>query len=550
METINTDVLIIGSGAAGLAATVYAAQSGQNVLVIDKGAVGKSGSTTGAVQIASLGDWSDPRDNEDAYRNDIEESGRGLSDPKLTQTLAHDISERLQDLISWGLKLDVDEQKEVALSATSGHSLPRSISARKGKTGLGILQTLIRLVKKSRNVKTWSDVITLELVKSSGRISGAIVYDLRNNLPYFIESTAVILATGGIGQLYPVTSNPVQSTSDGFALGLGVGANLVDMEQVQFYPVSMVAPRSIAGFCISFYHYSKLYNSLGERFMKNYEPENMEDTTRDKLAIAIANEVVAGRGTPNGGVYLDGTEAITQIKKEFPHEYELCLDRGIDLAKHRAEVGPAAHFMMGGIQIDEHAASSVPGLFVAGETAGGLHGGNRLGNNALSECVVFGARAGMGAAEMSLKGMNSDHTDLEEWKDKWSPLFSTTKGKIRPYQLKQRIQEILGEHVGVIRSDKGLQQAKVQLKDVQAQLAEVNIKKDFMSREILDYIEVRHMIQTAQAIVGAAYMRKESRGAHYNTDYPSLAAETQKTNVQFSNGEFTFHTFAPKGGVS
>lgn len=551
MDFIKTDVLVIGSGAAGLSAAVYAAQMNQDILVIDKGAIGKSGSTIGAVQIASLGSWSYPEDSETTYTNDILKSGRGLSDPILTKTLAHDISYRLQDLIDWGLNVDTDEAKEIAVMATSGHSVPRSISARKGKTGLGILQTLIRKVKSLQNVNSWSDMITLELVKSSDRISGAIVYDLRKNKLYFIESKSVILAAGGIGQLYQVTSNPVQSTGDGFSLGLSAGLPLVDMEQVQFYPVSIVSPHSIAGLCISFYHYSKLYNSLGKRFMTEYEPETMEDTTRDKLAIAIATEVMAGRGAANGGVLLEATEKIEQIKKEFPHEYELCMERGVNLSKDQVEIGPAAHFMMGGIQIDEKGATSVPGLFVAGETAGGLHGGNRLGNNALSECIVFGAKAGMAAAALVKKYSDYSPTDtplFEKITDTWSPLFSSTSGQIRPYEIKQKIQNIMSQHVGVIRSDKSLAAARQHLEEVQAQMANIKIiNKEALSREVLDYIETRHMLQTAQAIVGAASMKKESRGAHYNTDHPSLSSEVKNTIVHFTDHGFKFSMSHSKG---
>lgn len=544
MDMIKTDVLVIGSGAAGLSAAVYAGQTGQNVLVIDKGAVGKSGSTVGAVQIASLGPWSHPEDSEIVYTNDILDSGRGLSDPRLIKVLTEDISDRLKDLVKWGLKLDVDDDNKIAVTPTSGHSVPRSISARKGKGGLGILQTLIRKVNSLQNVTTWSDVITLELVKISDRIAGAIVFDLRNNKPYFIRSEAIVLATGGMGQLYPVTSNPIQSTGDGYSLGLSVGATLVDMEQIQFYPVSIMTPRSIAGLCISFYHFAKLYNSLGKRFMEDYEPETMENTTRDKLAIAIANEVLAGRGTPNGGVLLDGSDEINQVKQEFPHEYKLCKERGIDIEKGSIEVGPAAHFMMGGIQIDENGATSIPGLFVAGETAGGLHGGNRLGNNALPECIVFGARAGTHAAVLANEHPPSSSInalEIDRLKNNWLPLFSSINGEIRPYELKQQIQDILSQHVGVIRSDHSLQLAKEQLKSVQKQLKNINMKNNEpFCREVLDYIETRHMLQTAQAIVGAASIKTESRGAHYNKDHPSPAATVEKTVVQFTDSQFKF----------
>ncbi|SER56893.1 L-aspartate oxidase [Salipaludibacillus aurantiacus] len=543
MDIINTDVLIIGSGAAGLSASVYAARSGQKVLVIDKGAVGKSGSTVGAVQIASLGEWSLNGDSEETYFKDIEESGRGLSDPVLAKILAGEITERINELIAWGLKLDVDEKKEVAVFSTAGHSISRSVSARKGKTGLGILQTFLKKARSLKdNLNTWSDVITLELLTSSERVTGALVFDLTETKLSIIHAKTVILATGGMGQLYPVTSNPVQATGDGFSLGLGAGAALKDMEQVQFYPVSLKAPQSVAGFCISFYHYSKLYNKDGHRFMADYEPETLENTTRDKLSLAMASEVGQGRGTENGAVFMDVTHTTDRVKSDFPHEYEMCVDRGVDLRSNRAEVGPAAHFIMGGIQIDGNGASSVPGLYVTGETAGGLHGGNRLGNNALSECLVFGARAGQAAASESAERENRlfPSADVSEWLQKLTG-DSPVRGKkgVSPYDIKRKIQSVMDEGAGVVRSDKGLHQARKKLEEIDVLLKEAKAPslKPY-SREVIDFIESRHMVRTAKAIVEAAMHRTESRGAHYNKDHPGLETKPYHTVVTYQDERF------------
>ncbi|MBB5173744.1 L-aspartate oxidase [Texcoconibacillus texcoconensis] len=545
MKTIKTGILVIGSGAAGLSASVYAAQyTHENILVIDKGAVGKSGSTVGAVQIASLGSWSHQDDHEEAFLQDIEKSGRGLSDPSLTKSIADDIRQRLKEITDWGLKLDKNEEQEVAVYETSGHSFSRSVSARKGKAGLGILQTLIRKANAMNHIDMWSDVITLQLVKSAGRIIGAVVLDQRTNEPYLIQSQAVILATGGIGQLYPITSNPVQSTGDGFSLSLQAGAQLIDMEQIQFYPVSMIAPQSIAGLCISFYHFSKLYNRDGERFMKRYQPDYLENTTRDQLSIAIGKEVAAGRETDHGGVWLDASEVIENVKRQFPHEYDLCKDRGIDLSKQHAEVGPAAHFMMGGVKINSNASSSIPRLFIAGETSGGLHGANRLGNNALSECLVFGARAGIEAARILEEETPVDHQSFADYELGWAKRLltyihqphSSKSIKRRPYVIKEKIQSVLGNYVGVIRTKDGLCKAQQDLKEIQEQLFETRVANpDAYSRDILDFIEASHMLQTSLAIVRSAQMRTESRGAHYHVDYPEQEIDTYHTCIQVEN---------------
>ncbi len=526
VEKIQTDVLVIGSGTAGLAAATYAALEDKQVLILDKGALGRSGSSTGAVQIAGLGDWSHEEDDTERYLEDIYTSGRGLSNPNLAKTLVHDIDQRIQDLIDWGLKLD-REGDQVSVSHTSGHSLPRSVSAKKGKAGLGLLHTLRKKVTKDERITTLSDVMTIKLIKSDERVVGALVLELSTNKFFLIQSKATVLATGGAGQLYPITSNPVQSTGDGFSLGLQAGATLIDMEQVQFYPVSIIEPQSIAGLCISFYHYSKLFNNKGERFMKYYAPDTLEDATRDTLSIAIATEISEGRGP----IWLDATDVIDQVKKEFPHEYQLCLDRGVDLANKRAQVGPAAHFMMGGVRIDADAKTDVEGLFVAGETAGGLHGGNRLGNNALSECLVFGARAGMNAAKL-VDDVTVSTLDA-------NPIRINQYGNHRPFEIKQHIQHSMSSHVEVIRTNEGLREALNQLLNVREQLENVQISNpDVYSREIVDYIEAQHMVNTAEAIVRSALERQESRGSHYNTDYPDLTSTIKHNLVRMKNHQF------------
>ncbi|WP_158736200.1 FAD-binding protein [Alteribacillus sp. YIM 98480] len=539
MEHTTTDVLVIGSGAAGLAAAVYASQQDADVLVIDKGAFGKSGSTVGAVQIAGIGPWSVPEDSPTAYGKDIYESGRGLSVPSLIGALTTDIEKRLREMNEWGLKLDQNEAKEVAVSLTSGHTIPRSISAKKGKSGLGLLQTLTKAAKKKDCLTRWSDVITLELLKQNGRVCGAVVYDLRENKPYFIQSKTVILAAGGIGQLYSITSNPVQATGDGFSLGLGVGASLIDMEQLQFYPVSLMKPASLDGLCMSFYHLGKLYNAQGERFMERYEPETLENTTRDKLSIAIGKEIAAGHCSSNRSVWLDARDQLEAIQSYFPHEYSLCLNRGVDLTAECAEVGPAAHFIMGGIQINSDASTDVPGLYAAGETSGGLHGGNRLGNNALSECLVFGARAGEAAASFSKETMLENQPVLPDHAESLLEKLSTSaKGSLRPLDIKNNIRNIMDNYLNVIRTTEGLNKADKKLEKIEAAFDDVSITnpEDSYSREVLDFIEASHMLRTAKVITAAANIRKESRGAHYNNDFPAQNPDASHTCVTSSNG--------------
>jgi fumarate reductase (CoM/CoB) subunit A len=552
-RTVETDVLIIGAGASGLSAAVYAGESGANVLVVDKGIVGRSGSTVGAVQMTGAGRWSSDDDSAEAFFEDTLDSGRDLSDPELVNILVDEAEQRITDLVEWGLKLDYDDQGKVKVYDTPGHSHFRGISARKGNTGAGIMQILIRKANQISTITRWSDVITVELLTSDGKVTGACVYDLVKNEFIQIKSKAVVLATGSIGRMYPSTSNPVQATGDGFALALKAGAPLVEMEQVQFYPVSLAFPESVKGFCISFYHEAKLYTRAGERFMSRYEPERMENVTRDLLSQAIASELHLGNGTEHNAVLLDARHCIDMVKSDYPHEYQMCLEKGINLETDFAEVAPAAHFMLGGVLIDKEGASGLPGLYVAGESTGGLHGGNRLVNNAVTECLVFGAKAGWAAARYSKQtsehdasGMNQMDLILEHWKG----IFNSQSGTYRPYQIKDRIQAILGDYAGVRRDGEGLNKAQEALAVTEQWLTDalvIGVGKP-LSRDVLDVIEASHMIWTAKAIVGSAIQRKESRGAHYRVDFPESGAAIEHTKVECKQGTLEFKKTASLRG--
>jgi fumarate reductase (CoM/CoB) subunit A len=541
VEIIATDVLVIGSGAAGLSASVYAAESGANVLVLDKGIVSRSGSTVGSLQIAATGDWSSPEDSPDQYEADILQSGRGLCEPELVRILTHEIHDRMKDLIAWGLKPDRDDTGGYLISPTAGHRFPRSISARNGQGGLAVLHTLLRRAKvyHKEGIQLWNDVITTRLIQSDGRMIGAIALDLVKSELYLIQARSVILATGGMGQLYPMTSNPVQVTGDGFSLALRVGAKLIDMEQVQFYPVNLVTPDSLKGLCMSFHNIAELRNANEERFMLDYDPENLEAATRDMLAFAIASEIRAGRGTERGGVWLDGRHSAQQIQNWFPYEYRLCRERGLDLSEDRAEVAPAAHFIMGGVKIDGNGASTVSGLYAAGETAGGVHGANRLGNSSVAECLVYGARVGRAAGSFATTDsspqlhLSGAKQTFNEEKERFARLkVSNSNAFFRPSQVKEAVRKIMGESVGVIRTQSELEAAHSALiRWSERYEHEMCIKDTLMtlSREYVDYIEVGNMLMTARAICVSAMERKESRGAHQRLDFSKQKAQAEHT---------------------
>jgi fumarate reductase (CoM/CoB) subunit A len=528
---ISTDVLIVGSGIAGLSAAVYASEAGARVLLLEKGTMGRSGSSVGAVQFASPGFYPGADNNLDsfeAFSKDILSSGKGLSDPHLVSILAKEIPRRIEDLLDWGLQPDQDGQGNWVVGTASGHQYARSYSARQGKGGLAILTTLQRRIGRqppSERGVYESDMLVTRLFVEDGRVYGAEALNGRTGEYTKIFAKSVVIATGGVGQLYPVTSNPSQSTGDGYAIAYEAGAELMDMEMVQFYPVSLVQPSSLQGLCMSFYHRAKLTNRHGYRFMKDYDPNRMEDTTRDALAFAVASEIKHGRGTEHAGVWLDGRDSVDEIKREYPHEYRLCFERGADLALSPVEVAPAAHFMMGGIKINDSGATTISGLFAAGEVAGGLHGANRLGNSSLPECLVFGARAGRAAAHFALDKEAFDGSLANDNK----ALAKGMQPRIpHAIQLRQELQELMGEAAGVIRSYSTLQKAYSQLQEWGEAFEFENQPSYIEARkvpEMWNQWEVYHMVRTAGSIVRGALYREETRGAHVREDYPHLAQE-------------------------
>lgn len=527
MQQAETDVLIIGTGGAGLYAAIRAAEAGMRVTIWEKGLVGRSGGTVSGAGVSAIGPWSDPADSPDLHFQDTVIGGSYLSDQPLAKILAEEAGERVQELESWGLCFDKEADGRYVLDVAGGHTYPRvmAISDRVGLQMTKVLRSRLLCFDAERQ----QDVVTTRLLTENGRITGALGLDLRHGEVLQITTPSVILATGGIGQLYPVTSNPVQVTGDGLALALEAGAACINMEQVQFYPCGLVHPPSLRGFILGIQEYAKLFNKDNERFMGRYEPENFEHTTRDRLARGIYSEIAAGRGTEHGGVYLDATDLPETTFRSFMHEIEICAERGFDYRKQRVEIGPAAHFYMGGVGIDEQSQTSIEGLFAAGEVSGGVQGGNRLSGNSLSEILVFGSRAGASAAQHA----RSQHTEksdpaaaLAEEK-RLQALLKRTGSGLNPYQGKNQLRAIMQEHVGVVRSADGLNTARKQLQELAGKtLPEIAVHGSHFhhNQSLLSYLELEMMLQAAQAMVEAALNRQESRGAHFREDYPKLDA--------------------------
>jgi fumarate reductase (CoM/CoB) subunit A len=327
-------------------------------------------------------------------------------------------------------------------------------------------------------------------------------------------------------------------------LALMAGADLINMEQVQFYPCGLVHPPSLHGFILGIQEYAKLYNAHNERFMARYEPELLEHTTRDRLARGIYTEIAEGRATEHGGVFLDATELPEETYRSFKYELEICAERGFDYRRQRVEIAPSAHYFMGGISIDSDAQTTVAGLFAAGEVTGGVQGGNRLSGNSLSEIMVFGSRAGVSAVRHAAKIDRSepDKDQVSREESRLQQLLTRGAGELTAAQAKDRLRAAMQKYVGVVRTANGLETAVQSLEEIEQEvLPQVGISGSqfHQNYSVLAYLECEKMVKVARTIAAAARTRKESRGAHYVEDYPELDTTSPPncTLIRIEGGE-------------
>ncbi len=528
MHFTKTDVLVIGSGAAGFYAAIRAAESGLNVTLWEKGLAGRSGGTVSGAGPSAYGSWSDPDDSSDSLFEDTVKGGSYLSDQPLVRVLAEEAHLRIRELEEWGIRFDKNRDGSYVIYTAGGHSHPR-VMAISDRVGLQISKVLRTKLHTFNNAVFGEDILATKIIVEDGRVCGAAGVDFRNGETICMSTASVVLATGGVGQLFPVTSNPIQVTGDGMAIAYEAGANLLNMEQVQFFPCGMVHPPSLKGFILGIQEYAKLFNKDNERFMQKYEPEKLELTTRDRLARGIHAEIAAGRGTEHGGVWLDATDLDEEVFKSFMHEIEVSAERGYDYRKQRVEIGPAAHFFMGGVEIGTDADASVPGLFAAGECSGGLQGGNRLSGNALAELLVFGSRAGEAAARHARDvtvGSCEEQGNNEDARIR--AVLNRPESDLTPNGGKNRLREIMGAYMGVTRTGDGLKKAAEELEKLKEQLPTIHVRGTALqfNQSLQSYLELEKMVTISQAMVAAAVTRTESRGAHYREDYPEWDTST------------------------
>ena len=543
-ETREHDVLIIGAGGAGLRAAIEALAAGASVGVVCKSLLGKAHTVMAEGGIAAAMANVDPADGWKPHFRDTMRGGKFLNNWRMAQLHAQEAPERVRELEQWGALFDRTDNGAILQRAFGGHTYRRLCHVG-DRTGLEMIRTL-----QDRGVQLGFDVYmectVTRLLIDGGRIAGAFAYWRENGRFIVFKAKSIVIATGGIGKAWPVTSNSWEYTGDGMTLAYEAGAELMDMEFVQFHPTGMVWPPGVQGLLVTEAVRGEggiLRNKLGERFMEKYDPKRMELSTRDVVARSIYIEVKEGRGTEHGGAYLDISHKPAEyVKKKLPsmyHQFKELAD--VDITKGPMEVGPTCHYMMGGIRVDaETAQSTVTGLFAAGEAAAGLHGSNRLGGNSLSDLLVFGRRAGLAAAEHAKKvsAPGFATAQIEEAERELLAPFSNT-GSESPYAIHRDLQKIMQSLVGIFRTEGDLKKAFAELEDLKARAAKASVEGSRLFNPGWHLArELKSMLTISEAVALSALARTESRGAHSRIDFPNYDPVWEKKhNIIVREGE-------------
>jgi succinate dehydrogenase / fumarate reductase flavoprotein subunit len=567
------DVLVIGAGGAGLRAAIAASAAGVSVGIVTKSLLGKAHTVMAEGGIAAALANVDERDNWKVHFADTMRGGQYLNDPRMAQLHAQEAPDCVRELEAWGAVFDRTAQGKILQRNFGGHKYPR-LAHVGDRTGLEMIRTL-----QDHGVHQGIDVhmecVVLTLLKDGDRVVGAFGYDRERGRFHLYPARAVVLATGGVGRAFKITSNSWEYTADGLALAYRAGAELRDMEFVQFHPTGMVWPPSVRGILVTEGVRGEggvLKNKEGRRFLfdnipplyKNQTADNPDEgwrytqgdraarrppelLTRDHVARAIVREVREGRGSPHGGVFLDIAwikenmpRSAEHIKRKLPsmyHQFKQLAD--IDITKEPMEVGPTTHYMMGGVRVNpESQMSTVPGLFAAGECAAGLHGANRLGGNSLSDLLVFGKRAGAHAAAFAREHQAGkvDIAEVEAASQQALEAFDNPSGE-SPFLIQRDLQETMQDLVGIVRREEELKKALDELQQLRTRACQAGVPGN---REYNPgwhtAVDLSNLLLISEAITRAAIERKESRGAHFRDDYPSRDDATGKCNLVVRRG--------------
>jgi succinate dehydrogenase / fumarate reductase, flavoprotein subunit len=578
LERHSYDVVVIGAGGAGLRAAIEARMQGKRTAIVCKSLFGKAHTVMAEGGAAAAMGNVNPNDNWMVHFRDTMRGGKFLNHWRMAELHAKEAPDRIWELETYGALFDRTKDGKISQRNFGGHEYPR-LAHVGDRTGLELIRTLQQKIVSLQQddlrehgdaeayLKVFAECTVTKLTKDGERISGAFGYWRENGTFILFEAPAVILATGGIGKSYKVTSNSWEYTGDGHALALLAGATLVNMEFVQFHPTGMVWPPSVKGILVTESVRGDggvLTNSEGKRFMFDYIPDVFKDkyaTTeeegdrwytdadnnrrppellpRDEVARAINSEVKAGRGSPQGGVFLDVSsrmpaEEITRRLPSMYHQFKELAD--VDITAEPMQVGPTCHYVMGGVEVDpDTAAALVPGLFAAGESSGGMHGSNRLGGNSLSDLLVFGRRAGAGAAAYvdAIDGDRPVVTDeaLTDAVEEALAPFSVTDGE-NPYTVQSDLQQTMNDLVGIIRRADEIEQALGRLKELKARAARVAAPgaRPFNPGWHVA-LDLRNLLLVSECVAKAALERQESRGGHTRDDYPNMEPEWRRVNL-------------------
>lgn len=551
----ETDVLIVGGGAAGTMAAFECAEAGVKVIQATKGRA-TSGTTTVARGgfAAAMG----KDDSPELHLADILKYGGELIDPELARVWVYDIVDVVHDLESWGAEFIRGADGALDLKMFPSHSRPRACH-HYDTTGNMITKVLSKKLRADARVEKHSLAAIVDLIKQDGRVVGAWGVDYQNGALVIYQAQQVILCTGGGSGLFYVNDNPPQVTGDGYVLGFRAGVPLIGIEMIDFQAMCC-SPKELFGFAphpTGFINAGAVFrNQDGEEFLKRYFPETAEESTRSEVILAMAKEIHDGRATPTGGIFMDATKVpMETIQKQIPHIYKTCLHRGIDLTKTPLEVAPGSHTWLGGLKIDVDGRTPVDGLFAAGETAGGIHGGNRIGGSALSASLVYGRRAGKKAAALVRServdlGSTQDGVIPESERDWLAGLMSRDSGPLQS-DIRTACRMLAHNKLGPIRDASALQEAQAEYERIDRDEVPV-MRLDEKARssdsarglELESALSVRNLVLLGRILAKAALMRTESRGAHFRLDFPNSddAHWRVVTRLQWgANGALEFH---------